>query len=215
MRRLDFISKAPNFSIFKEGANKTNLGGFLFFIYIIIILLLALVYFFDYIKNDKYLISYTLVRKDYGDKWYENDPDKGNMLFTNLKYFICLGKDSPRMEKNISNNNNFIIVDMNKLPPGNNYTYLNSTNASNNDDKIIKQGKTFTSNVDELQLGVLYRCNRNDCNIRDEDKIQISSYYLFLAYNGYTIEHQDPKKPLQPLEENYYFVENIQFLNNT
>ena len=45
MRKLDFISKPPNFSIFKEGANKTNLGGFLFVIYIAIILILAIVYF--------------------------------------------------------------------------------------------------------------------------------------------------------------------------
>ena len=62
MRKLDFISKPPNFSIFKEGANKTNLGGFLFVIYIAIILILAIVYFYDYFANDKYQFNYTVVK---------------------------------------------------------------------------------------------------------------------------------------------------------
>ena len=61
MRKLDFISKSPNFYIFKESANKTNLGGVLFLVHIIIIVLLAIVYFYDYFKNEKYTFSYTLV----------------------------------------------------------------------------------------------------------------------------------------------------------
>ena len=35
MRVLDFMSGAPKLAIFREGANKTNLGGALFLIYII------------------------------------------------------------------------------------------------------------------------------------------------------------------------------------
>ena len=33
MRRIDFISQGPQLSIFKEGANKTILGGVLYLIY--------------------------------------------------------------------------------------------------------------------------------------------------------------------------------------
>ena len=36
MRRLDFISGSPQLNIFREGANKTNLGGALYLIYILV-----------------------------------------------------------------------------------------------------------------------------------------------------------------------------------
>ena len=35
MKKLDFISGTPKISIFREGANKTNLGGTLYLIYLI------------------------------------------------------------------------------------------------------------------------------------------------------------------------------------
>ena len=73
MRRLDFISKAPNFFIFKEGANKTNLGGFLYMVYIIIILLLAILYFFDYFTNVKYQFNYTLVKENQNEDLFKNE----------------------------------------------------------------------------------------------------------------------------------------------
>lgn len=90
MRRLDFISKAPNFSIFKEDANKTNLGGFLFMVYIIIILLLALVYFYDYVTNDKYQFNYSIV-KEYKDI----DQELKKMENVRLNAKVSLVKDYP------------------------------------------------------------------------------------------------------------------------
>ena len=54
MRKLDFVSVAPQFTIFKKGANKTNFGGVIFLIYIIILLILALIYLFDYFEKDRY-----------------------------------------------------------------------------------------------------------------------------------------------------------------
>ena len=62
MRRLDFISASPQINIFKEGANKTNLGGTLYFIYIIVLIILAIIYLFDYVSNDKYEFNYSLVK---------------------------------------------------------------------------------------------------------------------------------------------------------
>ena len=199
MRRLDFISKAPNFSIFKEGANKTNLGGFLYMVYIIIILLLAIVYFYDYFTNEKYQFNYTLVK---GTKYdiFKNEEMK-NMSKTELNYIVGLGKDNPNPNENIINNPNFIIVDMNKMHTG---------------DFIIEQDSTFKGNVSNLQLAVLYKCNGKNCTIREEDKIEVTSYYLFFMYQGFSIEHQSPEKPIHPLEDdNLYYLKKIQFLNNT
>ena len=49
MRRLDFISGSPQLNIFREGANKTNLGGTLYLIYILVLILLAIIYIYSII----------------------------------------------------------------------------------------------------------------------------------------------------------------------
>ena len=96
---------------------------------------------------------------------------------------------------------NFKIVDLSKSP---------------NDDKfIIKPLESFNASVNGLNLGVLYRCNGNNCTIRDEDKIKENSYCFYLYYRGFSINHQDPEKPIQLIKENSYYVKEIQFLNNT
>jgi hypothetical protein len=64
-------------------------------------------------------------------------------------------------------------------------------------------------------MGVLYRCNGDDCNVREEDKIQETSYYLYMAYKGLKLDHQNPDKPIQPLPKPTYWLETIQFLENT
>ena len=151
MRRLDFISKAPNFFIFKEGANKTNLGGFLYMVYIIIILLLAILYFFDYFTNVKYQFNYTLVKENQNEDLFKNENMK-NMFNAELNHIVCLGKDYPYENTNLSDNENFIIYDMKTK-------------------SVIEQNKPFKYNVNKLELEVLYRCNGTDCTIRDEDKI--------------------------------------------
>ena len=61
MRKLDFISVAPQLLIFKAGANKTNFGGILF---ILILLLLAIIYIFDYSSQENYSFEYNLFRND-------------------------------------------------------------------------------------------------------------------------------------------------------
>jgi len=188
MRRLDFISKAPNFSIFKEGANKTNLGGVLFMIYIIIIFLLAIVYFFDYFTNDKYQFNYSLVKGD-----GNNNTFLKNMEKIELNYTVYLSVD----QNILFNNKNFIVIDLNKFP--------------NEDGFIINQDKPFIYSVKDLKLGVLYRCDGNNCTIRDKDKIKDTSYYLSLLYSGFSINHQDPEKPI----DRALYHKEIQFLNNT
>ena len=206
MRRIDFISKAPNFSIFKEGANKTNLGGFLYMVYIIIILLLAIVYFYDYFTNEKYQFNYTLVKAKMNEYLYEND-EMSSILNANINYMFWLGKDDADPYKNISDNKNFVIVDIKKM--------YNNQVIGNEDKCIIKQGEPFKYNVRNLEFGVLYRCDGSNCTIREDDKIKITSYYLFFAYQGFSIEHQNPENPIQPLKDHNYWYQTVQFLENT
>ena len=172
MKKLDFISKAPNFYIFKEGANKTNLGGFLYMVYIIIILLLAIVYFYDYFINDKYQFNYTLVKSSLSESLDKNE-EMSSMLNADISYNVWLGKDDPNPLKPIINNKNFIIVDINKIK----YSQV----IGNDDECVIKQVIDFKYKTNDLELGVLYRCNLDNCTIRYEDKIHETSYYLFFG----------------------------------
>ena len=209
MRRLDFISKAPNFSIFKEGANKTNLGGFLCVVYIIIILLLAIVYFYDYFTNDKYQFNYTLVKASLNSKSLDKNEEMSSIINTDKNYVAWLGKDNPdpfNPSNTMIKNKNFIIVDINKI---------DNPVIGNDDECVIKPFTEFKYKVNDLQIGVLYRCNLDDCTIRYEDKIHVTSYYLFLGYQGFSIEHQNPENPIQPLTSGDFWLNTVQFLENT
>ena len=222
MRRLDFISGSPQLNIFKEGANKTNLGGALYLIYIIVLILLGIIYLFDYFSNDKYQFNYTLVETNFKDQKLMEDERMNSMLNTNLEFVFFLGKDNRKVERNIYNNN-FIIIDTEKLshklknskkePDG--YTILNSTDISNNEECIIEQEEPQEKKAAGLSLAVLYRCNGTNCSIREEDIIKYTSYYFFVGYKGFSLEHQNSEKPIQPLPDDVYLVQEIQFLANT
>ena len=219
MRRLDFISGSPKLNIFKEGANKTNLGGALYLIYIIVLILLGIIYLFDYFSNDKYQFNYTLVETNLKDQKLREDEKMNSMLNTNLEFVFFQGKDNRKVERNIYNNN-FIIIDTFKLskklknstkePDG--YTILNSTDISNNEECIIEQEKPQDKKAAGLSLAVLYRRNGTDCNIREEDKIKYTSYYFFVGYKGFSLEHQNSEKPIQPLPDDVYLVKKYNFL---
>ena len=214
MQTLDFISKSPNFYIFKEGANKTHLGGFLFLVYILIIVLLAVVYFYDYFSNDKYKFTYSLDQKN--SSFFEENEQIQSVINTDLNFIVTLAKDEP--DSYMINNNNFIVVDINKINEKlrrDHKSILNSSEDSNDDECIIKQNKTFKDSVKNLALGVLYRCDKDNCTIRPNDRIYSKSYYLHFEYQGFKIEHQDPKKPIQRLTGDWYEYEPLQFLENT
>ena len=205
MRKLDFISKPPNFSIFKEGANKTNLGGFLFLVYIIIIVLLAIVYFYVYFTNEKYLFDYSLVKIKYGDKNISKNNEIESKLYTEINYKVYLTKENPDPNEGKFNDSNFVILNVKKL----------IETFGNEDECVIKQGEPFQNNVRDLELAVLYRCDGTNCTIRKEDKIKNTSYYLSFAYQGFSIEHQNPENPIQPLKDDNYWSQTVQFLENT
>ena len=190
MRKLDFISGAPQLSIFKEGSNQTNLGGILYFIYLIILILLAIIYFADYFGNDKYEFNYTLVKESY-EKIEESKSQKNEHLNYDIEFMFKLGIDN---ESTPLESENFIIWDCNK-------------------EEIIREGETKTINTENFQIAVMYICDGKNCTIREEDKIKVRSYYLNMYYKGYSLQHQDSEAPIKKLDE--YIPKHIQFLSNT
>ena len=58
MRKLDFLSNSPKTFIFEKRSNKTTFGGFLTLIYILIIFIMSFVYIYNYLINDKYIITF-------------------------------------------------------------------------------------------------------------------------------------------------------------
>ena len=58
MRKLDFLSNSPKTFIFEKSSNKTTFGGFLTLIYILIIFIMSFVYIYNYLINDKYIITF-------------------------------------------------------------------------------------------------------------------------------------------------------------
>ena len=88
MKKIDFISGTTKISLFREGTNKTNLGGTLFFIYIIILALLAIVYLFNYFSHDKYEFNYTLIKKSHKDNNFLEKEEQKSMLNTEMEYFF-------------------------------------------------------------------------------------------------------------------------------
>ena len=193
MRKLDFISSGPQLSIFQEDANKTNLGGTLYFIHILILIVLAVIYITDYVDNDKYEFNYNYIRDTYNESEFKDgiNPDKENLNFE-LEFKMQLGKDNESYLLN--ENNNFLIFDPNK-------------------DKVIEINESNTYNTKNFVLMVLYRCGYGNCDIRPEDKLKQRSYYLNLYYKGFTLDHQDPDNPIKRSDE--YSLKRIQFLENT
>jgi len=157
MRKLDFISAAPNLSIFKSGANKTNLGGVLFFIYIIILILLAVIYCYHYINQESYSFEYTLV-KNLTNK-IENEQAE-SIANTEVDFLFSLKKDFADKEEDLNANNNFLIIDLEKLEeklyfkgedydPTDNYTFIN-TDDNSKDECIIRKDVNYKKKLKDF-----------------------------------------------------------------
>jgi len=191
MRKLDFISSSPQLSIFNEDVNKTNLGGFIYTIYLIILLLLAIIYFYDYFKNDIYDFNYNYIKYSYTNKEVTDEEYLINSnIYTDLEVMFSITKDDDVPV----NPYNFIIVDFQKFEP-------------------IIYNKPYTINTKNFQIGIFYRCDGNNCTIRKEDRVEDRSYHLNLYYKGYSINHQDPKEPIKKMDD--YILKKFDFNTNT
>ena len=107
MKKLDFLSDSPKAFIFQKSSNKTTFGGFLTIIYILIILIIAFVYIYNYVANDKYIISYINYNKPITETIIDKfGLDKNPNCNPTLNFTFYLNANNTSLSKN------FILVDM-------------------------------------------------------------------------------------------------------
>ena len=184
MRTIDFLSIAPQTFIFQKSSNKTTFGGFLTLIYGLIILLMAIVYYYNYSINDKYIISYSRYQKNTDRKErYEKQGDPNynpslSFAFDIIDYY----------EMQLSNN--FMI-----------YDYSNS--------RLLDRNKIYKFNPSKMVIAIVYNCSDPTCSsLREEDiyiKYKFPPILHFVFHHSfYDLNLQDDNEPLK-LNENYLF----------
>ena len=111
MYKLDYLSAPPQISFLQKDANQTFFGGFLFIIYIIIMIGISAIYVLNYFLNDKYDISYSLIKNSEEDiNKSKNDTKLDpeiNFSFDLLKLNLFKGNDT-KLSKN------FLLIDGNE-----------------------------------------------------------------------------------------------------
>ena len=61
--------------------------------------------------------------------------------------------------------------------------------------EIARKQKTyFQDKASDIDIQVFYKCNENNCSLRQEDSI--SSYKIRFNYTPYVISHQDENSPI-------------------
>jgi hypothetical protein len=121
------------------------------------------------------------------------------------------------------NQNKFFLVDFDKLAekirnrkydidPRDDYNIINLNDISR-DESLIQQFLPHKKKLDNFKLVVFYQCNGTKCEIEEKDKLKMDSYFLHFCYRGFSLEHQNPEKPIYP--NDYYYCENLNFFENT
>ena len=180
MRKLDFLSNSPQTFIFHKSSNKTRFGGFLTIIYVLFILIMAIVYFYDYYKNDKYIISYNQYRTPNNFMDYEKDEDP--RYNPTLKFSFDV---TNKQRKNLSDN--LILLDL-------------FTNER------VERNKLIEKKVSETKIFVLYNCTDMICNIRDEDSNGnltdgLPLFYFSFNFSYYDFNFEDDDEPIKLSEK--------------
>ena len=143
MRKLDFISRSPQLSIFRESSNKNNLGGVLFLIFIIILILLSIVNISDFVMSERYKFTYTYIKESYDENGIsEAKKERYNNLKEDIEFKFDLANG---YEKWPLNSNNFRLIFKNESDP---IGY-----------QIIEINQTISLNTEGFQLGVIYLCD--------------------------------------------------------
>ena len=181
MKKLDFLSNSPKTFIFQQSSNKTTFGGFLTIIYILVILIIAFVYIYNYVANDKYIISYINYEKDLTP---ENVTDLGLDKNSNYNPTLNFSFDLYFKWKSIEYGltENFILVDMNT---GNQ----------------LERGKHYPYNVSSLHIGVFYNCSDKNCSFQPKDKAMYEEmhnikFYFFMQHQIFNLDFQNKEEPI-------------------
>ena len=170
LNKIDFFSNAPKNFIFQNTSNKTNFGGALFLIYIFIVLIIATFYLASFFTEDTYSIEYShyekLLSEEDNDKYYNNE--KYNPYFD----FIFRILDT----KNYPLNDENIVLMNNALTKGNK--------------TIIEIDEIEELKFSDINMGILYKCKNEDC------EIPFNNFYLKVIYQGFIINHQNKSAPI-------------------
>ena len=175
MKKLDFLSDSPKAFIFQKSSNKTTFGGFLTIIYILIILIIAFVYIYNYVANDKYIISYINYNKPITETIIDKfGLDKNPNCNPTLNFTFYLNANNTSLSKN------FILVDM----------------ISGN---LLERGKKYQYNISSLNVGVFYNCSDKDCSLQPEDKEIYEKgimFYFYIVKNTFSFNFQNKEEPI-------------------
>ena len=169
MNYLDFLSSSPNLFIFQKKANKTNFGGVLFIIYILICLSIFIYLLLDYNNNNKFEIHYTFNQ----NRTLIEDVE--TMYNNSLLNPIISGLINLTDNETNYLNDNFVILDY-------------STNS------IKKKFLAFEERVSDIDIGIYYKCSKENCSLREEDFRP--SYTLRFCNSPYIIAHQNKESPI-------------------
>ena len=178
MRKIDFLSNPPKTFIFQKSSNKTAFGGFLTIIYLLIILIIAFTYIYNFVVNDKYIISYI----------------NYNMPESSTKEYNS--KNNPAL------NFKFDLRDMNHTPLSDNYLLFDMKKMS-----ILNRDTVYKYNVSDLDISVIYHCSDWNCSLRPEDiergYDQQFNFYLNIKRQLFTLNLQDKEQPIILSDNNY------------
>ena len=167
----------------------------IFLIYIIILITLAIIYLYDYIAGDKYEFNSVIVKKPYNQLEEER---QNNYVDPHLNIEM---EFSPSLfiDDKLLMSPNFLIVDAKNLED---IVRAKEYIIKPNDEIIIKKNESSIRKLNDIKLAVLYKCNGNDCSIRKEDKVNGTQVYIMnFDYQGFSLQHQNPNKPLIKLEK--------------
>ena len=181
MRAIDFLSIAPQTFIFQKSSNKTTFGGFLTLIYGLIVLLMAIVYFYNYSINDKYIISYSRYQKN-------TDEEESKVKSRDPNY-------------NPSLSFAFDIIDFNRASLKKNFLLYDFRNK-----KLLNRNTPYKFNPSNITIVVLYNCSDSTCSsLRKEDEYIKNGLHPILHFkfihSFYDLNLQDDNEPLK-LNEN-------------
>ena len=146
MRTIDFLSIAPQTFIFQKSSNKTTFGGFLTLIYGLIVLLMAIVYYYNYCINDKYIISYSHYEKRTNREESEKKSRDPNYNPSLPFAFHIIGLDGKPLS------DNFILYDSSNM-------------------RLLDRETIYKFNPSNMTIVVLYNCSDRECSsLRKEDE---------------------------------------------
>ena len=187
MNRFDFLSIAPKSLIFEKASNKTNLGGVFTLIYLIIVLLISFINIYDYLVNDKYIVTYT---HDY--RHINNDNQDEAKKQIEKRY------NDPNLNPKISFK--FQLdgsYDLDRF-------YLIYLNKSIGDIEYMQFNTSYEKKIYDFLFFLFYKCDNftdddKECKIREKDKLNklYNMHTMYLNYTGYKLDHQNAESPLK------------------